>query len=320
MFDTFIVQPIFNLLVFIYALLPGHNFGLAIILFTIVVRLLMWPLVKKQLHQVKLMRKVQPEIKEVKKASKGDRRKESMMLMELYKERGISPFGQIGVMLLQIPILLGLYSGLQKIVKDPGQIVDFAYPVLQHLSWMKELAADVPKFFDSTLFGIVDLTRGALSQDNGIYWPGMLIVVGSAVVQFYSSKQLMPNDKDARKLRVILRDSKTNGKSPDQAEVNAAISRSMKYVLPVLIFLFTVHLPSALSLYWLVGGLVAFIQQHYVLREDVEEMEAVGDKAEKLEKTAATRAQKAVEGEIIPSATKSSKAKKNNKGRKKRRS
>ncbi|MEK7152855.1 MAG: membrane protein insertase YidC, partial [Patescibacteria group bacterium] len=111
MFTTFIVQPIFNLLVLIYALIPGHNFGLAIILFTIVVRLLMWPLIRKQLHQVKLMRKIQPELKKVKKAAAGDKRKEQMLMLELYKERGINPFGQIGVLILQIPILLGLYLG-----------------------------------------------------------------------------------------------------------------------------------------------------------------------------------------------------------------
>ena len=63
MFTTLIVQPIFNLLVLIYALLPGHNCGMAIIIFTIVVRLLMWPLVKKQLHQAKAMRELQPELR-----------------------------------------------------------------------------------------------------------------------------------------------------------------------------------------------------------------------------------------------------------------
>ena len=60
MFTTFIVQPIFNLLVLIYALLPGHNFGLAIIIFTIIIRLLMWPLVKKQLHHAKAIRELGP--------------------------------------------------------------------------------------------------------------------------------------------------------------------------------------------------------------------------------------------------------------------
>ena len=73
LFQDFIVQPIFNLLVFIYAILPGHNFGLAIIIFTIVVRLLMWPLIRKQLHQAKLMRKLQPELKRIKETCKGDK-------------------------------------------------------------------------------------------------------------------------------------------------------------------------------------------------------------------------------------------------------
>ena len=83
MFTTLIVKPITNLLILIYGLLPGHNFGLALIIFTIVVRLLMWPLVKRQLHQARAMRKLQPELKRIKQAAKGDRQKESMMMMEL---------------------------------------------------------------------------------------------------------------------------------------------------------------------------------------------------------------------------------------------
>ena len=75
MFTTFIVQPIFNLLVLVYALLPGHNFGLSLIIFTILIRLLLWPLVRKQLHQAKAMRELQPEIKKIKAASKGNRQK-----------------------------------------------------------------------------------------------------------------------------------------------------------------------------------------------------------------------------------------------------
>ena len=69
MFQTIIVQPIFNLLVLIYALIPGHNFGLAIIIFTILMRLLMWPLVKKQLHHANAMRRLQPELKKIKAAA-----------------------------------------------------------------------------------------------------------------------------------------------------------------------------------------------------------------------------------------------------------
>jgi YidC/Oxa1 family membrane protein insertase len=289
MFTTFIVQPIFNLLVLIYALIPGHNFGLAIILFTIVVRLLMWPLIKKQMHQVKKMRQIQPELKRIKKAAAGDKRKEQVMMLELYKERGINPFGQIGVMLVQIPILLGLYIGLQKVLKDHDAIVSFAYPFLQDLSWLKELASNI-HLFDATLFGAVDLTRPALAS-SGTYWPALIIVVLSAAIQFFQSRQLSPTTKDAKGLRTILKEAK-NGKQAEQADVNAAMGRSMTFLLPFLVLLFTIHLPSALSLYWLVSGGVAFVQQWILLREDVGEMEAATDKA-------AAREKKAIEAEIV---------------------
>lgn len=274
MFTTLIVQPIFNLLVLIYALIPGHNFGLAIILFTIVVRLLMWPLVKKQLHQAKAMRKLQPELKKIKKAAAGNRQKESLMMMELYRERGINPFASLGPLLLQLPIFIGLYSGLQRVVKDPEQLISFSYPALQNLGWMQQVAEDIHKF-DETLLGTVDLTRAALSSE-GLYIPAMVIVIASVIIQYYQAKQLTPVDKDARSLRQILREA-GEGKQADQSEVNAAIGRSMKFLLPALMFVFTVSIASALSLYWLVGGIVAYIQQAIVLGKDEEEMEALVD-------------------------------------------
>lgn len=292
LWNALIVQPIFNLLVLIYGILPGHNFGLAIIIFTIIVRLLMWPLIKKQLHQVKVMRKIQPELKRIKKEAAGDRRKESLLMMELYKERGINPFGTIGVLILQIPILIGLYLGLQKVLKDPNVIDTFAYPFLQNLPWIDYISHHI-KEFDTTLFGVIDLTRSALGP-NGIYWPAMMIVVGSAVAQYFQSKQLSPDTKDSRSLRSILREAK-DGKQADQSEVNAAVGRSTRYLLPAMIFIFTVNIPSALALYWLTSGLVALVQQSIVLREDTEEMEAAAE---------AKSGKKIIEGEVIESTKK----------------
>ena len=276
MFTTLITRPIFNLLVLIYAVLPGHNFGLSIIIFTIIIRLLLWPLVKKQLHQAKAMRELQPEIKKIKQATKGNRQQESVMLMALYKEREISPFGSIGILLIQLPILIGLYAGLRRIVENPHNIVSFAYPALQHMSWLKQLAGNI-HLFDGTLFGVVDLTRAALNKGGGIYWSAMVIVIGSAFTQYLQAKQLMPSDKNSRGLRSILKDA-GKGQQTDQSEVNAAVGRSTRYFLPFMIFLFTVNLASALSLYWFVGGLAAYIQQAYILRSDEEELEADGSK------------------------------------------
>lgn len=278
MFTALIVKPLFNLLVFIYALIPGHNFGLALIIFTVIIRLLLWPLVKKQLHQAKAMRALQPELKRIKQATKGNRQKESQMLMELYKERGINPFGTFPILIIQLIVLIGLYSGLRRIIDDPHSLVNFAYPWIQDLSWMQTIAHNIHQF-DNTLFGVVDLSRAALGK-GGVYWPAMLIVLGSAIAQYYQAKQLLPQEKDQRSLRTILREA-GQGKQADQSEVSAAVGRSTRFFIPVMIFIFTVNIASALSLYWLVGGLVAFIQQSIVLNRDEAELEALADKPTK---------------------------------------
>lgn len=315
MFTTLIVQPIFNVLVLIYALIPGHNFGLAIILFTILVRLLMWPLVKKQLHHAKVMRKLQPDLKKIKKAAKGNRQKESLLMMELYKERGINPFASLGPIILQLPIFIGLYSGLRRLVDDPSQLVSFSYPAIQNLSWMQHVADNLDAF-DETLFGIVDLTRSALGNE-GLYIPAMIIVVASVVVQYFQAKQLIPDDKDARSLRQILKDASA-GKQADQSEMNAAVGRSTKFLLPAMVFLFTVSIASALSLYWLVAGLVAYIQQSIVLNKDEDELEDIANKPDKKKKLADIPEAEVVQKDTASAKPKTKKAKKPRKRKKRK--
>jgi YidC/Oxa1 family membrane protein insertase len=271
MLTTIIVQPIFNLLVLIYALLPGHNFGLAIVLFTILVRLAMWPLVKKQLNHAKAMRELQPEIKKIKAAAKGDKQKESAMTMELYKEREINPFASLGIVIIQLPILLGLYAGLNRIIHNPHQIVSFSYPAIQHMGWIQTLSHNIHRF-DNTFLGVVNLTRTAVSS-SGVYWAGILIAAAAALAQYFQSRQLMPQSKDSRSLRAILREA-GKGQSADQSEVNAAVGRSTMLLVPALVFLFALHLALALPLYWLTSSLVAYVQQSRVLREDAAEADS----------------------------------------------
>lgn len=311
MFTALIVKPIFNLLVLIYGLLPGHNFGLSIILFTVLVRLLMWPLVKKQLHQAKAMRELQPELKRIKKEAAGDRQKESMLMMELYKEREINPFSSIGLLIVQIPIFIALYSGLNKIVQDPRALIDFSYNAVSSLPWLETLAKDISKF-DSTLFGVVDLTRAAVGKTGGIYWPAMIIVAASAFIQYFQAKQLMPDTDKKQSLRKLLGEA-GQGKKADTSDINAAVSRSTRFMLPAFIFLVTVNIASALSLYWLVSGLVAFIQQDRVLRQDGNEMMSSTTAT-----TASKTGKKVIEAEIIPPKNKKANKKKGGKKTKRR--
>lgn len=308
MFDSLIVQPIFNLLVFITAIIPGHNFGLAIIVFTILVRFAMWPFVRKQLHHASAMRKMQPEIKRIKKEAAGDRQKESMMLMELYKERGISPFGSIGTLIIQFIVLLGLYFALRKMVNDPQALISFTYNPLHSLPWLKDII-DGATTFDETLFGLIDLTRPAIGN-QGFYLPAFLLVVGSAFAQYKQSVQLMPKPKDSRTLRQIMKDA-AEGKETDQAEVSAAVMRGTRFLIPGMILVFTVSLASALSLYWMVGGIVAIIQQTRILKQDEEEMEAIADEPAK---------KQVIEGEVVrTTSSKNKKSKKSSTTKKKRR-
>ncbi len=278
-FEVIVVKPIFNLLVLVYGLIPGHNLGLSIIIFTIIIRVIMLPLLRKQLHHAKAMRQMQPEIKKIKLQSKGDKQKESTMLMELYKEKGINPFGSIGTLIIQFIILIGLYSGLKKVIDNPQQIIDYSYGWVQNLPWLKQLASDISKF-DATLFGVVDLTRAAKTA-SVIYWPAMIIVIASAVIQFFQSKQIMPEPQDGKKLRDILREA-NSGKRADTSEMNGAMASSMKYFLPFMIVAFTVGIASAMPLYWLVGGIVAYIQQSKILKEDEQEMENIGASGSKI--------------------------------------
>ena len=88
--DMLIVRPIVNILFVIYNLVG--DFGLAIIIFTIVVKLCLWPLMKRQLHQTRIMRQIQPELAEIKKRCKGNRQLESLQMMDLYKKKNIKPF------------------------------------------------------------------------------------------------------------------------------------------------------------------------------------------------------------------------------------
>jgi len=286
----------------------------------------MWPLVKKQLHHTRAIRELQPEIKRIKKETKGDKQKESMLVMELYKQREISPFGSIGVLAIQLVILLGLYSGLRKVIENPQEIINFSYSFLHNTGWLKTLSENIGQF-DATLFGFIDLTKSALTE-HGIYWPAMILVAGSAITQYYQSAQLMPKDADARSLRQILREA-GKGKQADQAEVNAAVTRGTKYFIPVMIFIFTMKLPSALGLYWFVSGLIAYWQQAKILKQDEDELGIVtsdSDQTIKVDSKKSGSSQPSkitiLEGEVIQSPNKTNpktKKKKSSRSIKKRR-
>lgn len=304
MFETLIIQPIFNLLLVIYSFLPGRDFGVAIIVFTIVVRLALWPLVKRQLHNTRVMRAMQPQIKKIKERTKGDKQKEAQALTELYKERGVNPFGSLLILLIQLPILIGLFSALRSL-NDPVRIVSLPYSFVTHTEVVEgiedniasqtgesidelramprdELQATLDEsfdedaqFIDQTMFGFIDLSKSG--WDNGsFYWPLVIIAILAGIGQFFQTKQMMPDQQQSRSLRQILR-SEADGKKADQSEINAAAMKNMRYFFPVITTFFALNFPGALALYWAAGSGIAVLQQRIILSRDVEEMEDIAD-------------------------------------------
>ena len=273
-FDVFIVQPIFNLLIGLYSIIPGGDFGVSLIVFTILVRFALFPLVKKQLHQTKAMKKLQPELARIKKQTKGNKQLESMQMLELYKKHGVSPFRSIGILIIQLPIFIALYSVIRIFIDHRNQIDQYTYGFMKGLEPVKELIAH-PDQFHEKLFGVIDLTKMAFSN-HGVDIVLVLLAVIAAATQYFMSKQTMPQPEKKRRLRDVMAEA-GSGQAADQSELNAIVMGKMVMILPFFMLFIMLNVPGALALYYAVSNLVAVAQQTYLLRKDEEELEEIAD-------------------------------------------
>lgn len=294
-FDTVIVQPIFNLLMLIYSLIP--DFGVSIIIFTILVRLLLWPLVKKQLHHTKAMRKMQPELAKINKQYAKNPQMRNLAMMELYKKHNISVFGPIGILLIQFPILIAMYRVVQIFASNRADLGKYVYGAVKNLPVANNLVNN-PDQFNQNFLGIFDLTQHAISR-NGVVVGLLVLAVLAAVLQYLTAKQLSPNSDSKRRLRDILSEA-GSGKEADQSEVNAVVSRKMMKFMPVMVFLIIIYLPGALAMYMTTANAVGYLQNLIILRKDSSEMEDIAnEKAPKLSKAKAKkRADNAAEARV----------------------
>jgi YidC/Oxa1 family membrane protein insertase len=243
MFNAILVQPLFNLLAAIYALVG--DFGLAIIILTVIIRGALWPLVTRQLHSQRAIQDLQPELKRIKSKAAGDRQLEAQMTMELYKEKEISPFASILPLLIQLPVFIALFIVLKDIT-TAGKIAALAYEPVKHLPAIAEIIKHSGAFHP-TIFNLILLTK-----------PSVVLAALAGLAQFIQTKQLMPKKQ-------------TGG------DAQAQMMASMTYVFPALTFFIGLSLPAALPLYWLTASLMAILQQYLVLKRDVEEVEEAAD-------------------------------------------
>ena len=130
--DLIIVRPIVNILFIIFNLV--RDFGLAIIIFTFLVKLCMLPLTIKQLKQTRLMRKIQPELTQIRKNCNGNKQLESLQTMDLYKRYNVKPFASILTLLIQLPIFIAIFSAI-RVIATPmpaDNLMNRAYDIVAY--------------------------------------------------------------------------------------------------------------------------------------------------------------------------------------------
>ena len=235
MLRTILLEPLFNILLAIYALIPGGDFGVSVIVLTIIIRLFMWPLVRKQVRHQQAMRKIQPKLDKINKKYKDDHQKRSEKMLELFKKEEVNPFAPFGIILVQMPILITLFFVLREIVNG-DTVGDTAYGFIASLPAVDSIISN-PDAFDPSLFGLVNMAETSLV---------IAVIAGGA--QYIQARQMSP--------------AKTDG---DDSKAN--MQRNMIKFLPLITVGVASQFPAALALYWTVSSLVAIVQQKILIDE-----------------------------------------------------
>jgi len=235
LFHTFIYQPLYNTLIFLYNVIPGADFGIAIIAITLLLRFLLVPIYKKQIESQKKLQELQPKIKEVQKKTKGNKEQQAKELMELYKEHKTNPFSGCLPLIIQLIFLIAIYRILINI-SDAGLTVNPS-----ELYSFIESPGQINQFFIS----IVDLTK-----------PSIAIAALAAIAQFFQTKMLMLKSQ---------KDKKEEDQQPDIAQM---MSKQMLFLGPILTLVIGIKFAAGLSLYWLTSTLFMLAQQIYIQKKE----------------------------------------------------
>jgi len=231
-FYVILYQPLFNALVFLYNYVPGHDFGIAIIVLTLLIRFILYPLSIKAVNSQRSLQKLQPQIQDLQKKYKDDKEKQAKEVLALYKKEKINPFSGLLLAIIQLPILIALYrvfwnglnpnelSVLYSFVANPGQI-------------------------NALFLHLIDLSK-----------PNFILAVVAGLAQYFQAKMMIPQAKP-----------KTDGQDK-KANMSQAMQKQMTYFMPVFTIIILIGLPSALGLYWTISSLFSIIQQYLVFKKN----------------------------------------------------
>lgn len=234
-----IINPFVTLLTWMYAIL-GNNVVLAIVVFTVLVRVLTFPLMAKQQQSAKRMQELQPRLKKLQEKYKDDREKMAQAQMELYKEAGVNPFGGCLPLLIQFPILIALYQAIYfALANTPYQLVDLSERLM-----VPGLDRLIP--LQNMWLGM-DLTQPPVPPINPLYALALpLLVMVTTYVQ--------------SKMTLAATGQNTAPSASGEMDQAAAMSRSMTTVMPIMLGAFALSFSVGLSVYFITSNLLGILQ------------------------------------------------------------
>jgi len=230
LFQTIFYQPILNLLIFLYNTVSFRDMGVAIILLTIVIRVVLWPLSQKSIKAQKELQDLQPKINAMKEQFKDDKQAQALKTMELYKEHKINPFSSCLPLLIQLPFLIAVFQVFRDGITKKLFLV---YPFIQK-----------PESVNTIAFGFLDL-----SQKN------VYLAVLAGLAQFWQARMMLSRRPEIKS---------PGAKDEDMA---AMMNKQMMYFMPVITIFIGLSLPGGLTLYWFVLTILTALQQLYVLKK-----------------------------------------------------
>ena len=229
-FNTILYRPLFNDLVILYQLIPGHDFGVAVILLTILTRLIIYPFMAQSLRSQKVLTDLQPKIQEIQDKYKDDKEKQAQAIMETYRKEKINPFGGCLPLLIQLPILIALYQVFWRGLR-PEEMTNLYNFVPQ------------PGIIDPTFLGIINLGQASL-----------VLAILAGITQFFQTKMITPKT------------SKVKSKE-GMAQFSGMMQKQMLYFFPIFTVLILLKLPAAIALYWIVTALFSILQQYLIFKK-----------------------------------------------------
>lgn len=250
LFNELLYRPLFNSMVFFYNTIPGANIGLALILTTLVVRILMIPLYRASIKSQREMTIVQPILKELQTKYKDDRQKLSEEMLKAYKEHNVNPFAGILLLFVQIPILIAIYNVSLNIFKPEN------YPALYSF-------ITLPETFNPQFFGLLNVA----DSKNII----LALLVG--ISQYYQIKLIISRTKSA-KPKETKKSKKKKSDKPEEPDFATTLNKQMLFMMPILVTIFAYSFPAAMSLYWITTTLFT-IGQEFILIKQVDKAEGI---------------------------------------------